>query len=45
MAHLDLDISDMKPSAMVRYDIAQEHGRGVECSGWAQGCAIGQGRL
>lgn len=27
MAHLDLDISDMKPSAMVRYDIAQEHGR------------------
>jgi hypothetical protein len=27
MAHLDLDISDMKPSAVVRYDIAQAHGR------------------
>jgi len=27
MAHLDLDISDMKPSAVVRYDIAREHGR------------------
>ena len=27
MAHLDLDISDMKPSALVRYDIAQEHSR------------------
>lgn len=27
MAHLDFDISDMKPSAVIRYDIAQEHGR------------------
>jgi hypothetical protein len=27
MAHLDFDISDMKPSALVRYDIAQEHSR------------------
>jgi hypothetical protein len=27
MAHLDLDISDMKPSALVRYDIAQDHNR------------------
>jgi hypothetical protein len=27
MAHLDLDSSDMKPSALVRYEIAQAHGR------------------
>lgn len=27
MAHIDLDISDMKPSALVRYEIAQEHSR------------------
>jgi hypothetical protein len=27
MAHIDLDHSDMKPSALVRYDIAQQHSR------------------
>lgn len=27
MAHIDLDISDMKPSALVRYEINQQHGR------------------
>jgi hypothetical protein len=27
MAHLDFDISDMKPSALVQYDIAREHGQ------------------
>jgi hypothetical protein len=27
MAHIDLDHADMKPGALVRYDIAQEHSR------------------
>jgi len=27
MAHIDLDTTDMKPSALVRYDIEQQHGR------------------
>ncbi len=27
MAHIDLDIADMKPSALVRYEIAQHHTR------------------
>ncbi|MEO6015117.1 MAG: hypothetical protein ABIQ30_16230 [Devosia sp.] len=27
MAHLDLDHSDMKPGALIRYEIAQDAGR------------------
>ena len=27
MAHIDLDIADMKPSALVRYEIAQQASR------------------
>ncbi len=27
MAHIDLDVSDMKPSALVRYEIAQDYSR------------------
>jgi hypothetical protein len=33
MAHIDLDHSDMKPSALVRYDIAQQSSRAKQLLG------------
>lgn len=27
MAHIDLEVSDMKPGALVRYEITQAHSR------------------